>query len=81
MTRTAFKLIRLGALVAPAGYAAATQPDLPNKVASALVMYTGYNIRDGRFYPSELAKGWGPFLMACLATYGIPKISGIIRRL
>lgn len=81
MTRTAFKLIRLGALVAPgiSVYASSTEAPM-RRIARALLMYSGHD-PDGRFDGAILAHAWGPFLITTLATYGIPKIAGIIRRL
>ena len=81
MTRTAFKLIRLGALAGPGIYQALRPATAEKKMMRVLRTYTGYNIEDGSFSAVELTKGWGPYLMACLATYGIPKISSILRRL
>jgi len=81
ITRTAFKLIRLGALVAPAAARAmeSTSPD--EKVKRAILDYTGFNIGAGQWQPENLLRGWGPYLGACLTTYGIPKLTSIIRRL
>ena len=85
MTRTAFKLIRLGALAAPPIYeitsAMKRGEGIESGIAYAMADMTGYDIRDGSFNMGRLAKGWGPYLMACLTTYGIPKITSIIRRL
>ena len=82
MTRTAFKLIRLGALVAnPIRIAMIPNVDPSTKITWAFQDYTGYNIQDGSFKFERMARGWGPYLMACLATYGIPKLVSIIRRL
>jgi len=81
--RTVFKLIRLGALAAPAIAEAVSGKATIDKIADAGEAYTGYNFR----YPERgwsghaLLRGWGPFLGACLATYGIPKLVGLIRRL
>lgn len=82
MTRTAFKLIRLGALVAnPIRIAMIPNVDPSTKITWAFQDYTGYNIQDGSFKVERMARGWGPYLMACAATYGIPKLVSIIRRL
>ena len=82
MTRTAFKLIRLGALVAnPIRIAMIPNVDPSTKITWAFQDYTGYNIQDGSFKFERMARGWGPYLMACAATYGIPKLVSIIRRL
>lgn len=78
---TAFKLLRIGALVAPAASVAMGGGTNHAKISEGVALYTGYSIDTGRFMPDKLARGWGPFFMACLATYGIPKLMGIIRRL
>lgn len=81
MTRTAFKFIRLGALVAPGASRALAHRDNPeNAVKAGLLCYGGVNV-DGQFDWGLLAQSWTPYLMACLTTYGIPKLVGIIRRL
>jgi len=81
MTRTAFKLIRLGALVAPAGYIAVQPWTMEGKVSRGLSWYTGFDISTGTFHFDRLMKGWGPYLGAMLTTYGIPKIAGILRKI
>lgn len=84
---TIFKFLRLGALAAP-GAIYATQPlALDQKLNEIFRVYTGVNIKHSiqsnevQFDLKRLLMGWGPFLGATLATYGIPKIAGIIRRL
>lgn len=81
MTRTAFKLIRLGALAAPALIELTRSGPMDQKIRRAFTRYTGYDVDTGQFHPEYLAIGWGPYLMACLTTYGIPKVTSIIRRL
>ena len=85
MTRTAFKLIRLGALAAPAVYevtsAMSRGEGIESGISYAISDYTGYDVRTGKFDMGRLARGWGPYLMSCLTTYGIPKLTSIIRRL
>jgi len=85
LTRTAFKFIRLGALIAP-GASVIVDPSLPtpnDKIRRAFLRYTGfdYGAPEYGFQAHRLVEGWGPFLMACLATYGIPKLTSIIRKL
>jgi len=75
------KFLRVGALVAPAAYAAITYKSPQEKLQKALYMYTGFNIANGNFNPSMLIQGYAPFLMTSLVTYGIPKLNGMIRRL
>lgn len=80
--RTGFKLIRLGALAAP-GIGVALRTDLSPqaKIDGAFRMYTGYEMSTGRWKFEWLASGWLPYIGACLATYGIPKLTSILRRL
>jgi len=83
---TAFKLIRIGSLVAPA---ISTYKDgvahhggsAMMGVASALSGFGGYDTAQKKFRLDLLARHWMPFLGAVAATHGIPKIAGIIRRL
>jgi len=78
---TIFKWLRVAALVGPAAYQAAKWPSMEDKLRQILIRYTGYDVSTGQFSMGYLAEGYGPFLATCLATYGIPKISGIIRKL
>ena len=81
LATTVMKWVRVGALAGPGIYVA-TQPwTLEQKARVALKWYSGFNIENGTFNLGDLAKGWGPYLGAVLATYGIPKLAGIIRRL
>ena len=80
-TQTLFKLVRLGALVAPAvGHFATPQP-MKDKIRYTVMSYTGYDTQDKVMRWEWLASGWAPYLGAVLATYGIPKIAGILRML
>jgi len=82
--RSLMKFARLGALAAPA-IGVALKKDLSgeNKVALALRYYTGYDINDPNrgVQLAELKKGWLPYILTSIITYGISKINGIIRRL
>lgn len=81
---TTFKFIRIGSLVAP-GIAEASKhrgESALDQVAAFFKLYAG--VRHGgteKFDAGAFAEAWTPFLMTSLATYGIPKITGIIRRL
>jgi len=82
LQQTVFKWLRIGALVAPAAYTAIQhKDDLGHAIEHGLYRYTGWSGDRQRFEWQGLLEGWGPFLGACLATYGIPKLIGIIRRL
>jgi len=78
---TMAKFLRVGALLAPAGYAYISNSSGQAKLQAGLYMYTGYNIANGNFNPAKLLEGYGPFLLTSAITYGIPKINGMIRRL
>jgi len=81
MTTTFYKWIRFGALVAPAA-AVAIGPGTPyGKLRTGIHKYTGFNIDDQSWKIERLLQGWGPYVGAILATYGIPKLAAILRRL
>lgn len=77
---TIFKFIRLGSLVGTGlfKFSQMTGSTL-DKAGRTLTAYGGW---DGRkFNAGLLAEMWLPYLGACLATYGIPKLVSLIRRL
>lgn len=83
LSRTVFKWLRVASLVAP-GVHAALDPKWPrpkDKFHVIMYRYTGFDMDTGRFHPEALVEGYGPFLATTLATYGIPKIAGIIRKI
>jgi len=77
LIKTAFKFIRLGALAAP-GINEFMHHTTQHK-QNALTVYAG--VHEGKFDWQTLVGAWTPYLGAVLATYGIPKIAGIIRKL
>ena len=81
LQRTVFKWLRVGALVAPAVNDFLRGATPQQKAVFIIESYSGYNIDKGEFDARWLARGWMPFLLTSLATYGIPKLMGIIRRL
>jgi len=82
LTTTAFKLVRLGALAAPAVNELVFGADTPaGRVKHVIKAYTGYDMYSGTFAFENLARGWLPYIGACLVTYGVPKLTSIIRRL
>ena len=81
LQRTVFKWLRIGALLAPGAMEIVKQPDLEHKLGYCIKRYTGYDPWQGKWVWQDLATGWTPFIATCLATYGIPKLIGIIRRL
>ena len=79
---TVFKWLRVISIFAPEAYHALVEKKPAGRVFADMIYdKTGYNMADGTFKLERLAKGWGPFVMTCLATYGIPKLVGIIRRI
>jgi hypothetical protein len=83
ITNTVFKWIRVGALVGPGVGQALRWKDAgpETMVDQVLRVYTGYDFQSGQWQWSWLAEGWTPYLASVLATKGIQKISGILRRL
>ncbi len=80
-TQTVMRLARVAALVGPAAGIALGTGSARAKIRDALIAYTGYNIDNGSFNLARLGQGWLPFISTSLATVGISKLSGIIRRL
>lgn len=79
--RTVFKFIRIGALVGSGAVRYSQMTGDPMvKAGRTLISYGGMEY-DGSFSWGLLSKMWAPFLAACGATYGIPKLIGIIRKL
>lgn len=82
ITRTAFKMVRLAALAAPSIHEILLHgSDYKAGIGGAVGLMTGFDLNEGNFRIERLSRGWGPYVMACLATYGIPKLTSIIRRL
>ena len=82
ITRTAFKFIRLAALIAPgASEMLIHKGDIQRGIGGAIGLYTGFDLNQRNFDASRLTRGWGPYLMANLITHGIPKLTAIIRRM
>lgn len=81
--RSIFKYLRIGALLAPA-IAEAVDPAVTDnklKVTRAVRWYTGFNMMDKTYNVSDVARGWLPYVVTVLLTYGVSKLAGIIRRL
>ena len=81
MTRTAFKLIRLGALVGGGAAEASQYGPMQDKLIGGLLSYGGYHWGQKRFDMAVALRVWTPYLMASVFTHGIPKLTSIIRRL
>ena len=85
--QTAFKWIRVGALAGPGVAAAANAMrqgwGIDGAVDQVLQRYTGFSVLGSYqgFDAQMFLQGWTPYLASVLATYGIPKISSILRRL
>lgn len=80
-TQTFMKFARLFALAAPAAAVAMGPGDAPSKIKEGMRIYTGFDMNTGAWGLGNLAQGWLPYLGTSVATYGISKINGIIRRL
>jgi len=78
-TAKIFKLVRLAALGAPAAGIATSALTPEAKVREGIRAYTGYDMGTKTFSFQHLQQGWLPFLGASVATYGIPKITSMIR--
>lgn len=79
-TQKIYGLVRKAALLGPAVAIAVTPgASMESKIEGILAAYTGFKMSDGTFNFSRLMKGYGPVLGATVATYGIPKLAGIIR--
>ena len=83
ITQQVFKWIRVGALVAPGVGQAIRWKDSGGEIMASQVVrvYTGYDWVSGQWKWEWLTEGWMPYLGSILATKGIQKLSGIIRRL
>lgn len=82
ITRTAFKFIRLAALVAPgASEMLIHKGNIQKGIGGAIGLYTGFDLNQRNFDASRLTRGWGPYVLASIITHGIPKLTSIIRRL
>ena len=81
LQKTVFKWLRIASIFAPEIAGALQRKPAERIFADMIYDKTGYNMADGTWNIARLAKGWGPFLGTCLATYGIPKLVGIIRRI
>lgn len=81
LTQQAFKWIRIGALVGGGAMEAMKYSEPQDKIIAGVLSYAGVNYSFPRFEWDLLARTWAPYLAATLATHGIPKIAGILRRL
>jgi len=81
LTRTAFKFIRIGALVGGGAMEGLQYGSTQDKVVATLLAYAGIHYGQRKFDGGLFARTWTPYLVACAATYGIPKLTSIIRRM
>lgn len=75
-----FKYLRLAALLGPAVGDVLAYPRNYDKARYILKHYTGFDIYNQKFDIADLGVGYLPFLATTAATYGIPKLAGMIRR-
>ncbi|MFQ6116227.1 MAG: hypothetical protein ACE5NG_19365 [bacterium] len=80
--RNAFKFIRLGALALGGASAAIQYKDPKYMLANGLGAYAGVQVQEnGIFFNFERFKmAWLPYLLSVVATVGISKLSGLLRR-
>lgn len=81
LIRTGMKILRGGSLFAPAAARALGPGSAQDKLNLVLNDYTGFYPPAGDFQLSRMKTGWLPFIGTSLATYAIPKIVNLIRRL
>lgn len=75
-----YKLARMGALALPAATTVMNQSlSGTEKLYKISQDYTGYNPYDGSFKMERLLQGWLPFIAASVVTYGVPKLTSILR--
>jgi len=79
---TGYKFVRLGAFVLPGLYEATYAPgwSLADRLIGGLGVYAGWNQATKKFEFDQVKKAWVPFITACVLTYGIQKLNGLIRR-
>jgi len=80
-TQKLMKYLRMAALAAPIVQGVANYGVSQAAAVTALRGYTGVNVQTGQFSMERLVEGWTPYLASVVATYGIPKLAGIIRSL
>lgn len=80
LSRSLFKLARATGLLAPAAHAIVYYRG-KDRIRHLCMRYGGYDPIHGKLRLDQLAVGYGPYVGTCLATYLIPKITGLIRRI
>lgn len=86
LVQTAYKLIPMIALVAPAAGIAFSKHTGRTKLAMGVRAYTGYSLPNSGlgtrgFHWDRLAEGWMPFIGSVLVIKGVQKLRGIIGRI
>ena len=79
--QTAYKLIPVAALAAPAIGDFMSQSTTEGKVEKIVSHYTGYSIEKRDFKFERMMVGWMPFLASTLIIKGVQKLNGILRKL
>lgn len=80
-TAKIFSLLRTVSLLAPAVSHLLTPTTNQERLIRTVRDYTGYNITHQKLEPNRLLVGWGPYLMTNLMTYGVPKLTKLIRNI
>jgi len=81
ITQTAFKFIRIGALVIPGVAEQARYTQYDSKLKAILRVYTGYEYDAANWNPEHLIKGYGPYIAVNVIHRLVGKLNGIISRL
>ena len=80
-TAKIMSMMRMVSLVAPMATRMLESSTPEQKLNRTIADYTGYHLRDGTWSLNNLKRGWLPYLTTSLVTYGIPKLTGLIRKL
>lgn len=68
-----FKIVRWGALAAPAVAIVVSPMSGPRKIRAGVLQYFGVDTDTGKFNLNNLRKGWEPYFWANVTTRVIPK--------
>jgi len=80
-TNSIFAWIRRFALIGPAAAVAMSSAPADEKIKQGLKMYTSWDMNTGQADFATAFETYKPYLFTALVTYGIPRLSGIIRGL
>lgn len=83
MIATSFRLVRVGALVAPAAQRMMTKNSMEWKVKGMIKDYTGFSMFTDppRWSLDNMKRGWMPYIGASIVTHAVPKLTSFIKSL